>query len=265
MINRRTFNSTLDYTITNAILPLNTKNQLNIDVGTFSYHSLSIDEMIERLQKQRITEIEMSRGEFMLMKPPTPQMCESVRAKLDRAGIRCVSYYTATIKTDEDLDYAVRYAKIFGAGNVSGDATGGILQRIDERFTRERLTFGIHNHWFPKKFAYETVDDVLGGISGRSHAIGSTLDVGQMAACGQDPVDAVIRLGPYLKVVHLKDVEAAGAEHNVLLGQGIARIPEVMLALKKIGFKGLVAIEYEKEGDVDQDMQMEIEYARKRA
>jgi hypothetical protein len=35
--------------------------------------------------------------------------------------------------------------------------------------------------------------------------------------------------------------------------------------LKKIQFPGLVAIEYEKEGDVNKDMRMEIEYARKLA
>lgn len=236
--------------------------RLNIGVGTFSYHSLSIDETIERLRQQRIREIEMSRGEFMLMKPPTPEMCSAVRAKLDRAGIRCVSYYTATIKTEEDLDKAVRFARIFGARNVSGDATGDLLHRIDERFTREGLTFGIHNHWFPTKFAYESTEDVLGALAGVSKTVGATLDVGQMAACGHDPVDAVRRLAARLKVVHLKDVEAAGAEHNVLLGTGIARIPEVMEELKKIGFRGLVAIEYEKEGDVDADMAKEIAYAR---
>ena len=239
--------------------------RLNIGVGTFSYHSLSIDEMIERLQRQHITEIEMSRGEFMLMKPPTPEMCTAVRTKLDRAGIRCSSYYTATIKTDDDLDKAVRFARIFGAANVSGDATGAMLNRIDERFTREGLTFGIHNHWFPTKFAYESTEDVLGALGTVSNTIGATLDVGQMAACGHDPVDAVVRLAPRLKVVHLKDVAAAGAEHNVLLGTGIARIPEVMRELKQIGFRGLVAIEFEKEGDVDGDMANEIAYARARA
>jgi sugar phosphate isomerase/epimerase len=238
---------------------------LNIGVGTFSYHSLSIDEMIVRLQKERIREIEMSRGEFMLMKPPTAQMCSSVRAKLDAAGIRCVSYYTATIKTGDDLDKAVRFAKIFGAANVSGDATGDMLQNIDRRFTREGLTFGIHNHWFPTKFAYESTEDVLAALAGVSNTVGATLDVGQMAACGHDPVDAVRRLASRLKVVHLKDVEAAGAEHNVLLGTGIARIPAVMEELRRIRFPGLIAIEYEKEGDVDADMAQEIAYARRLA
>ena len=60
------------------------------------------------------------------------------------------------------------------------------------------------------------------------------------------PSVAVRRLGPRLKIVHLKDVEAARAEHNVLLGTGIANIPGVMQELRKMRFPRLVAIEFEK-------------------
>lgn len=262
---RRAFAQAAGAGMLSAALPTLAATRLGIGVGTFSYHNLSIDDMIVQLKALQINEIEMSRGEFMLMKPPTPEMCKDARAKFDRAAIRCVSYYTATIKTNTDLDYAVRYARLLGAGNVSGDATGAILDAIDQRFQAEGLTFGIHNHWFPQKFAYESVEDVLGAISGRSKAMGATLDVGQMAACGHDPVDAVRRLAPYLKVVHLKDVQEAGAEHNVLLGEGVAKIPAVMQELKRISFPGLVAIEYEKEGNVNEDMRQEVEFARKLA
>src|SRR5271155_2958231 len=79
-------------------------NHLDIGVGTFSYHNLSIGEMIVQLKELDIREIELSHGEFMLMKPPTIQMCQSARGQFDRAGIRCVSYYTATIKDDRDID-----------------------------------------------------------------------------------------------------------------------------------------------------------------
>ena len=239
--------------------------RLNIGVGTFSYHLLSLDEMIVQLKANAIREIEMSRGEFMLMKPPTQAMVETARRKLDNAGIRCVSYYTATIKNQQDLDYAIRYAKIFGASNISGDATGPILDDIDRRFTEEGLTFGIHNHWFPQKFPYESADDVLRALSALSPAVGSTLDVGQMAACGHDPVDAVRRLRPRLKLVHLKDVQAAGAEHNVLFGTGIANIPGVMQELNIIRFPHLVAIEFEKDTNDNADMREQIAYARRLA
>lgn len=242
-----------------------TRFHLNIGVGTFSYHLLSLDDMIVQLKANQIREIEMSRGEFMLMKPPTQEMVETARRKFDAAGIRCVSYYTATIKNQQDLDYALRFAKIFGATNVSGDATGPILHEIDRQFTQAGLTFGIHNHWFPQKFAYESTEDVLRALSTLSPTVGSTLDIGQMAACGHDPVDAVRRLEARLKLIHLKDVQGAGAEHNVLLGTGIANIPSVMQELRKIHFPHLVAIEFEKDSNDAADMRKQIAYARKLA
>jgi sugar phosphate isomerase/epimerase len=263
LITRRSFSAALATALASASLPARAGNKLNLGVGTFSYHTLPIDEMIVQLKQLQISEIEMSNGEFMLMQPPTAAMCQAVRDKLDRAAIRCVSYYTATIKDDRDLDLAVRFARIFGARNVSGDATGAMLRHIDARFAKEGLSFGIHNHWFKQKFAYESVDEVLGGLAGLSKTMGATLDVGQMAACGQDPVDAVRRLAPYLKVVHLKDVSGAGAEHNVLFGHGVVNIPGVMKELKAVDFNGLVAIEYEKDTDSSADMRFQVEFARR--
>jgi sugar phosphate isomerase/epimerase len=263
---RRRFAQTLTAGALAASSRVIAAGRLNIGIGTYTYHSLSIDDMITRLVALNVKEIEMSRGEFMLMKPPTDEMCRSARAKLDRAGIRCVSYYTATIKDDKDLDYAVRFGNLLGAHNITGDATGDMLRKIDERLTREDLTFGIHNHFFKgEKFPYESPDDVLRGLAGRSKTMGATLDTGQFASCGFDPAEAVRKLAPYLKMVHLKDIKAGGDEVNVLLGDGVARIPAVMDELHKVQYRGLVAIEYEKDGDVDADIQREVEYARKLA
>ena len=237
--------------------------RLNLGIGTYTYHSLSIDDMIAQLTRLGIREIEMSRGEFMLFAKPTPERFQAVKSKLDAAGIRCVSYYAATIKDDADLDNAIRFAHILGSRNLTGDATGDILNRIDERLTKERLTFGIHNHYFKQKFAYESPEDVLAALKGRSSTMGASLDTGHIASCGYDTVDAVRKLAPHLKMVHLKDVQASGGEVNVLLGKGIARIPEVMAELKTVNYTGLVAIEYEHEGPVEEDIRVEVEYARK--
>jgi sugar phosphate isomerase/epimerase len=78
-------------------------------------------------------------------------------------------------------------------------------------------------------------------------------------------VDAIRKLAPRLKLVHLKDIQARDGEVNVLLGTGIARIPEVMRELHRQDFAGLVAVEYEKEGPVEDDLRQEVEYARKLA
>jgi len=246
-----------------AAWPMHASSKLNIGVGAYSYHNLSMDDMIVQLNALRVTEIEMSRGEFMLMNHPGDELFRSASGKLDAAGIRCVSYYSATIKNDQDLANSLRFAKILGARNVTGDATGSILNRIDRRFSQAGMTFGIHNHHFKgQKFPYESPEDVLQALAGLSTTVGATADVGQFASCGHDTVDAIRKLGARLKLVHLKDVEASGGEVNVLLGKGISRIPEVMNELHRQNFAGLVAVEYEKEGDVVGDMKHNVDFAR---
>jgi sugar phosphate isomerase/epimerase len=249
-----------------AASPLFAVTRLNIGVGTYSYHGLSVDSMIVQLNALRIREIEMSRGEFMLMNHPQDQLFRTTREKLDRAGIRCVSYYSATIKDEQDIERAVSFARLLGSTNITGDASGEVLKKLDRRLTQEGLTFGLHNHFFPNiKFAYESPEEVLDALSGLSRTMGATADTGQFASCGYDPVDAIRKLAPRLRMVHLKDIKAKGEEENVLLGTGIARIPAVMTELHRQEFAGLVAVEYEKEGDVDQDMRQQIEFARKLA
>ena len=262
-ITRRSFLKTLAAALASTALPLRASTRLNVGIGTYSYHNLSMDAMIVQLKALGVREIEMSRGDFMLMNQPSDDLFRSARAKFDQAGIRCVSYYTATIKEDTDLENAVRFAKILGVSNITGDATGTILNRIDNRLTQENLTFGIHNHYFKgQKFAYESPEDVLKALQGLSNTVGATADVGHFASCGHDPVDAVRKLAPRLKLVHLKDIQAVDGEVNVLLGKGISKIPEVMTELRRQNFAGLVAVEYEKEGDVNEDMRQEMEFAR---
>jgi sugar phosphate isomerase/epimerase len=260
---RREFGKLASGGLVAAALPWPSTIKLDIGIGTYSYHNLSLDDMIIQLNALKVSEIEMSRGEFMLMNHPSDDLFRSARTKFDRAAIRCVSYYSATIKDDQDLENALRFAKILGAQNVTGDATGSILTSLDQRFSQSRITFGIHNHFFKdERFAYETSDDVLKALSGLSNTVGATADVGHFASCGQDPVEAIRKLGPRLKLVHLKDIEASGGEVNVLLGKGISRIPDVMKELHRQDFAHLVAIEYEKEGDVNNDMKADVEYAR---
>jgi sugar phosphate isomerase/epimerase len=72
-------------------------------------------------------------------------------------------------------------------------------------------------------------------------------------------------LGPRLILVHLKDIQAVDGEVNVLLGTGISKISAVMEELHRQNFAGLVAVEYEKEGDVNDDMRQDMEFARRLA
>src|SRR5215813_911536 len=140
---RRTFNSLLPAAV--AARPASrAAGRLRLGIGAYTYHNLSVDDMIVQLQALGIEEMEMSRGEFMNFTHPPVERFETFRRKIDAAGIRCVSYYAPTIKEKSDLDTAIRFARILGASNITGDPTGPILHYVDERMTAEGLSFGIH-------------------------------------------------------------------------------------------------------------------------
>jgi len=90
-MNRRTFARSLTPGIGAFHSGAHAASRLRIGIGTYTYHNLSMGDMVQRLNALHITEIEMSRGEFMLMKPPTDDMCQAARSLFDRAGIRRVS------------------------------------------------------------------------------------------------------------------------------------------------------------------------------
>src|SRR5580700_4775088 len=106
-ITRRTFTKTLAAGLAATALPLRASTKLNVGIGTYSYHNLTLDQMIVQLNALKAPEIEMSRSEFMLMNHPTDDLFHTARTKFDQAGIRCLSYYAATIKEDADLDNAI--------------------------------------------------------------------------------------------------------------------------------------------------------------
>ena len=60
--------------------------KLDVGIGTYSYHNLTLDNMIAQLKALNISKIEMSRGEFMLMNHPGDDLFHSVRAKLIAPG-----------------------------------------------------------------------------------------------------------------------------------------------------------------------------------
>jgi sugar phosphate isomerase/epimerase len=273
MITRRAFLKSAAAGLVASSIPAYALAPLTIGIGTFSYHALSFDDMMAQLEILLPTnglhnqQIEMSRGEYMVMSHPSDELFRTAKAKLDKAGIKCVSYYAATLKNEQEVAQAVGFAKLLGAHNITGDATGSdLLKHIDRSVTEAGLTFSIHNHFFPGvKFPYESPEDVLKALEGLSANCGATADTGHFAACGYDPVDAVRKLAPRLNLVHLKDVKAVGHGDNVLLGSGIAKIPEVEAELHRQNFRRLVAIEYEKEGDDDvrDDMRANVAFAWK--
>jgi len=117
MITRRTFTASA---IAAAACPVRAAGKLNLGIGTYTYHSLSIDDMIAQLKRLEIEEIEMSRGEFMLFSKPKPERFESAQRE---AGSRTTEVHLRN-KIGETP------TESFGDGNIDHREIAGTMKQL---------------------------------------------------------------------------------------------------------------------------------------
>src|SRR5262249_26298177 len=105
------------------------------------------------------------------------------------------------------------------------------------------IRIAIHNHG-PEDKTYGRLEQVLKAVARQPETIGACVDTGHALRIGEDPVQWIRELGPRVYDVHLKDFSDADTEHTV--GKGKLDVAGVLKALKDVKFKGLLAVEYEK-------------------
>jgi sugar phosphate isomerase/epimerase len=89
--------------------------------------------------------------------------------------------------------------------------------------------------------------ELLRRLGDAGEELGLCLDVGHLLVTGDVPVGDVIRAcAPHLVHVHLDDI-AGGVHEHRMFGQGDLDLPEVLGALREIGFAGLAAVELSRD------------------
>jgi sugar phosphate isomerase/epimerase len=111
------------------------------------------------------------------------------------------------------------------------------------------IRVAIHNH--PKradKPDYKVWDPayVLSVVKDRDARIGACADTGHWATSGLTPLDCIKLLKGRIVSVHLKDRSAVGKQSEDLpFGAGNSNLKGILDELKRQGFAGNIAIEYE--------------------
>jgi sugar phosphate isomerase/epimerase len=124
-----------------------------------------------------------------------------------------------------------------------------LLPMVNEKVISTNIRVAIHNHG-PGDKLYPSPDDVYEKIKDLDKRIGLCIDIGHVQRLHQNPAEKLEKYKARLFDIHMKDVIAESEENSpVENGRGIIDIPKVLKTLKKIKYKGILAFEYEKDGD----------------
>ena len=177
------------------------------------------------------------------------------KEKLAAAGVVGYAVGPIYMKDVAMVDKAFAYAKrvgvdlIVGVPGTWGDTQPNyeVLNRVEQRVRETDIRYAIHLHG-PDMPLYPDATSIWEDVKDRDPRMGTCLDIGHNLRYGSDSIRDLKRYAKRVFDIHLKDVTApTKAGHAIELGRGIIDFPAFVKMLRKVGYKGSVSLEYEKD------------------
>lgn len=169
---------------------------------------------------------------------------EIVREMLESRGLRMINYGVVRGETEEEWEQIFQFAKAMGVETINSEPAPQFLDLVDRLANEYEINVAIHNHPAPSR--YYSPEAVLEALEGRSKRMGVCADIGHWIRSGLDPIECLKKLEGRILTFHFKDLNEKSREaHDVIWGQGVAQVEDIMREMKRQGFSGVVTIEYE--------------------
>jgi sugar phosphate isomerase/epimerase len=130
---------------------------------------------------------------------------------------------------------------------IIGVPTYDLLPYTNKKVQEYDIPVAIHNHG-PDNPLFPTPQSAYERIATLDRRLGLCMDVGHTQRSGVDPAESAEKYFDRLFDIHIKDVSASTAQgQTVEIGRGVIDIPKLLKTLTRLGFKGTLALEYEKD------------------
>ncbi len=172
----------------------------------------------------------------------TPALASEIRKRLAARGMVCCACAGSVGDPEEDpygCEELFQIARLLDAPLIAGHLYARAVPALGEMGARYGVRVTCENG------SDKDGAQMLSAIQGGNEWIGITIDTGNMAAPGGDPVQAIRELGVRIAHVHCKDVSAVGSHECVAIGEGIVDVPGVIRELQACGYDGWLSIEIE--------------------
>jgi len=228
-----------------------------MSVATYSYRRFPLYEALDKIAALGVRHIEPAFFLKLDKARPTLQINENLTAdvrkefksKLADMGISMSSFYSS-LGTDEDKAKKIfEFCKEMGAGTIVAEPPDNAFDMIEKLCEEYKINVGIHNH--PEKANYKNwkPENVLELCKNRSKRIGGCCDTGHWVRSGLDPVECLKKMEGRIVSFHLKEAAEMGNRKSPdsILGEGKGNYRGVLTELKRQGYKGITAVEYEND------------------
>jgi sugar phosphate isomerase/epimerase len=221
--------------------------QFPIGFAGYSFVKFDLDHTLEMMNRLQVKYLSVK--DFHLPLNSSPDHIASVRKKFADKGVTPYTVGVIYMKTKQEVDHAFDYAKTFGVNMIVGVPDEALLPYVEEKVKSTNIKMAIHNHG-PEDKVYPTPKSIYDRIEKMDKRMGLCIDIGHTFRAGVLPEQAIMQYADRLFDLHIKDEEAMKADAKTIeIGRGAINFSAVLDVLRKINYKGICSVEYEKDMD----------------
>jgi len=219
---------------------------LKLGVQTWTLRNLSFNQVVEFCQKHNIKYLELIPDHIGLNS--SKDEWQKKKDAIEKAGLTAYTFGVAGTSLDKEQNRKLfECAKFFGMKLIvvePGDFK--IFDNLEELAKEYDIKVAIHNHGITSMYGNPTV--VRNVLMHRDPHIGVCLDAGWVASARFDPAQVFKEYNGRVFDIHLKDKKVHSTEKgdvstDVFLGEGDAKLKELMKACKEMNYQGVLAVE----------------------
>ncbi len=244
-------------------------------VQHFTYRRYGLFEALDKVAALGLRHIEIRSSVKLDAKRPgllanedlPAEVRKELKARLAERGMSIPSVFPDFSGAADQAKRVFEFCKELGAEIVVAEPPAEAFDLIEKLCEEYRMPLAIHNHQKGAS-AYWSPELVLAACRGRSPRIGACCDGGQWARSGLDPVACLRQLQGRIISFHLKDVAKKGdpQSRNTVMGEGEADCAKTLQELKRLGYQGLITIDFEHDTPaLQEDMARNVAFIEEQA
>lgn len=221
--------------------------KFQIGFAGYTFVKFDLDQTLQMMNRLQVKYLSVK--DFHLPLNSSPDQLASIRKKFADKDVIPYTVGVIYMKTKQEVDRAFDYAKSFGVEMIVGVPDEVLLPYVEEKVKSTNIKMAIHNHG-PEDKVYPTPKSIYDRIAKMDKRMGLCIDIGHTFRAGVLPEQAIMQYADRLFDLHIKDEEAMKADAKTIeIGRGAINFSAVLDVLRKINYKGICSVEYEKDMD----------------
>jgi sugar phosphate isomerase/epimerase len=224
-------------------------------VQSYCFRKFTTEQALKRTHDLGLHYIEFFRNHVPVAS--TAQQLTAVLKLCQEYAITPIAFGVERFTKDHGANRQLfEFGKALGIKHFSADPDPDSFDSLDKLCDEYKISIAIHPHGPGRGgqlHRWYSAEVILQAVKDHHPLIGSCLDTGHLIRAAQlgkplDPAQQVRVMGARNWGLHLKDHDNA-KKRDVIYGQGALDVLAVLKALKAVGFKGYISIEYEANED----------------